>query len=112
MMHSRIPDRADQAVQFVLHTILDAQSNGDLTMSWWRVEAGAGVGTGALRCWLYRNFDPKIGTVRRALNALGYDLAIVSLEESVDRADVEVTDARRALRIAEDGERFLARIGR
>ena len=87
--HPQIPEHLDPALQFILRAILERDPD-DLTRTWWRVEAGAGLGKDTLRCWLYHHRrdtvrarrGPPIDYVRRALNVLGHDLAIVSLPVS------------------------------
>lgn len=44
-----------------------------------RLAADAGVGFDTVRFWATRYSNPKIGTVRKVLRALGYDLTIVPL---------------------------------
>ena len=78
-----VPPNIDPAVEFVLSEIETAQQAGDRERCYWRVETDAGLGTDTIRMWPYRRhkpgLGPRIGVVRRALNALGYDLAVVRL---------------------------------
>lgn len=75
-----IPASADPAVRFALEQ-LPRRRDYHGPNTWWRIEAGAGLGQDTLRHWLYQKHKhgPAISTVRRVLNALGYDLAIIPL---------------------------------
>lgn len=86
---TRIPDDCDPAVRFILSEIGgSARASRD-------VEARAGLGLDTIRMWIYRahHHGPYLPVVRAALNAMGYDLAIVRLgaAERCDRPlDLEV----------------------
>lgn len=102
---ARVHDRADAAVQFVLKHLRD-RAACEL------VEAYAGMGRQTLYQWRYRGHgNPGIRTVRRVLNVLGFDLAIVPrVEEDEGQIDLSEMDARRARRLEEDDGRVIARI--
>lgn len=72
--------KTDPAVRFIMWLTRDY---GSVAMM--ELEVAADLGTDTLRQWQYRvpnsRWGPHISTVRRALNALGYDLAIVPLAD-------------------------------
>lgn len=82
---AKIPPNVDPIVRFILQRVRGSRAQAEL-------EVAAGLGTDTVRRWHYRkhNLGPRIFVVRRALNAMGYDLAIVPLpdghgpSESVD----------------------------
>jgi hypothetical protein len=69
---ARVPQHADPLVQLVLRSARGATAQR-------RLEVAAGLGTDAVRGWLYQGhqFGPHVGVLRRALSALGYDLVAV-----------------------------------
>jgi hypothetical protein len=71
-----IPEKADQAVRFILERIATSADAFD-------IEAAADLGEDTVRQWFYQEhkLGPSIKIVRRALNAIGYDLAVVPLNE-------------------------------
>lgn len=77
---AKIPERADPAVRFVLEAILAGQQRGERRAAL-QIEADADLGHDTVRKWFYQRHvqGPRIGCVRRVLNALGYDLQIVKL---------------------------------
>jgi hypothetical protein len=66
-----IHEHADPAVQFLLR-----KAPGGAMLR--RVEVDADLGIGSVRVWRYRS-QPRVDTLRRALNALGYDLAVIDM---------------------------------
>ena len=73
---ARISVDIDPAVAFVLCKTGGVKAAREL-------EADAGLGHDTIRLWLYGNGErlgPGIKTVRRALNALGYDLVVSPLD--------------------------------
>jgi hypothetical protein len=73
-----IPPDADPAIRFILQAVR-ADPRPYPTMM---LEADANLGHDTVRRWLYRDRNAKIRTVRSALRALGYDLAIVPFDET------------------------------
>jgi hypothetical protein len=76
---AQIREDLDPAVKFVLHAIRDRETDEN---TFWRIEAGSGLGMHTVRMWQYQPMTrgPYITSVRAALNALGYDLAVVPLQ--------------------------------
>jgi hypothetical protein len=69
--NTHIRPTADPAVQFVLAKLPGSKS----VMV---AECAAGLGTDTIRMWRYHG-SPRMDTLRRALNAVGYDLAVVDI---------------------------------
>jgi len=74
-----LPDHLDPAV----HELLEYLIRNDIP--WLRVEIDADLGASTVRRWAYREDGPSvrgpgINYVRRALRAIGKDLAVVDLE--------------------------------
>lgn len=102
---AKIPDHLDPAMRFILEQAPGVEKEG--------LELAAGIGANTLGAWLHQNVkSAKIDTVRKVLNALGYDLAIVELDCAAAELPLSpCEDRRRALRMAEDAGRFHRRIG-
>ena len=73
---ARIPEDADPIVRFILREVRG-------TTALRALEAEAGLGLDTLRMWMYGRHKrgPLLMVVRAALNAMGYDLAIVPFND-------------------------------
>jgi hypothetical protein len=67
-----IHENADPIVKFLLQRAI-----GGAMLR--RAEVAAGLGTDTIRVWRYRG-SPRVDTLRKALRAQGFDLAIIDLK--------------------------------